>query len=90
MARAIILLPFVLLSALYCVVAFNVAVLPQQRRCFFEMLDKGDYFHISFQVGEGGHLDIDFWVSESNFTPRIVLADKAFHTEILTLQLGDQ
>ncbi|KAF9564000.1 p24 complex component [Mortierella alpina] len=27
------------------------------------MLDKGDYFHISFQVGEGGHLDIDFWAS---------------------------
>ncbi|KAF9946933.1 p24 complex component [Mortierella alpina] len=27
------------------------------------MLDKGDYFHISFQVGEGGHLDIDFWAN---------------------------
>ncbi|KAF9986731.1 p24 complex component [Mortierella antarctica] len=40
----------VLLSALYCVAAFNVGVPPQQRRCLFEMLDKGDYLHISFQL----------------------------------------
>ncbi|KAG9319220.1 hypothetical protein KVV02_003766 [Mortierella alpina] len=63
MAHRLMFFSIVLLSALYCVTAFNVGVPPQQRRCFFEMLDKGDYLHISFQVGEGGHLDIDFWAT---------------------------
>jgi hypothetical protein len=34
----------------------------QEQRCFFEILERGDHLHISYQVGEGGHLDIDFWV----------------------------
>ncbi|CAO3563177.1 unnamed protein product [Mortierella alpina] len=66
MAHQLFFFVIVLLSALYGVVAFSVSVPPQQRRCFFEMLDKDNFFHISFQVGEGGHLDIDFWLTDPN------------------------
>ncbi|KAI1320671.1 p24 complex component [Mortierella claussenii] len=53
-----------ILATLRAVAAFNVVVPAHERRCFFEFLEKGDHLHVSFQVGEGGHLDIDFWVSD--------------------------
>jgi len=51
------------LATLQAVAAFNVVVPAQERRCFFENLDVKDNLHISYQVGEGGHLDIDFMAS---------------------------
>ncbi|KAF9584602.1 p24 complex component [Lunasporangiospora selenospora] len=55
-----------LLVTLQLTAAFNLVVPAQERRCFFEDLEKEDNIHVSFQVGEGGHLDIDFWVSDPN------------------------
>ncbi|KAG0084988.1 p24 complex component [Podila epicladia] len=52
------------LATLQAVVAFNVVVPAQERRCFFENLDVKDNLHISYQVGEGGHLDIDFMITD--------------------------
>ncbi|KAK3827599.1 MAG: supernatant protein factor, C-terminal domain-containing protein [Benniella sp.] len=52
------------LVALQSVAAFNVVVPAQEQRCFFEILERGDNLHISYQVGEGGHLDIDFWITD--------------------------
>lgn len=49
--------------ALHAVDAFNVNVPAGDQRCFFEVLEKGDNLRVSFQVAEGGHLDVDFSVS---------------------------
>ncbi|KIL68285.1 hypothetical protein M378DRAFT_191260 [Amanita muscaria Koide BX008] len=32
--------------------------------CFFEDLHKNDKMTVTYQVGGGGHLDIDFWLTE--------------------------
>jgi hypothetical protein len=33
-----------------------------RKECFFEDLHEHDQMTVTYQVGEGGHLDIDFWV----------------------------
>ena len=63
MLRKLTALAVTLVVALQSVSAFNVVVPAGERRCFFENLEKGDSLHVSYQVGEGGHLDIDFWVN---------------------------
>jgi hypothetical protein len=62
MLRKLAILTIALVASIQTAAAFNVIVPAQERRCFFETLDKGDNLHVSFQVGEGGHLDVDFWV----------------------------
>ncbi|KAG9072022.1 p24 complex component [Linnemannia hyalina] len=51
------------LVTIQSVAAFSIDVPPQEQRCFVEMLDKDDNLHVSFQVGDGGNLDIDFWIT---------------------------
>ena len=34
-----------------------------KKECFFEDLHAEDKMTVTYQVGGGGHLDIDFWVS---------------------------
>ncbi|KAF9311720.1 p24 complex component [Podila horticola] len=63
------------LATLQAVAAFNVVVPAQERRCFFENLDVKDNLHISYQVGEGGHLDIDFMASITD--PSDILVEDA-------------
>ncbi|KAF9390304.1 p24 complex component [Podila verticillata] len=63
MLNKVAFLTVAVLATLQAVAAFNVVVPAQERRCFFENLDVKDNLHISFQVGEGGHLDIDFMAS---------------------------
>ncbi|KAF8964607.1 p24 complex component [Entomortierella lignicola] len=63
MLRKLVLFTVAVLVTLQSVAAYNVIVPAQQRRCFYEVLEKGDNLHISFQVGEGGNLDIDFWIT---------------------------
>ena len=36
-----------------------------KKECFFEDLHAEDKMTVTYQVGGGGHLDIDFWVSPS-------------------------
>lgn len=62
MLRKLALIVVTTLITIQIVVAFSIAVPPQEQRCFFEILDKEDNLHVSFQVGDGGNLDIDFWV----------------------------
>ncbi|KAF9930498.1 p24 complex component [Linnemannia zychae] len=64
----ITLLTVTLLVTLQTVAAFGVVVPAGERRCFFETLEKEDNLHVTFQVGEGGHLDIDFWLTDPNDT----------------------
>ncbi|KAF9917842.1 p24 complex component [Lobosporangium transversale] len=66
MLHKLTLLAVAVLVTLQSVAAFNVVVPAGERRCFFENLEKGDTFHVSFQVGEGGHLDIDFFMTNPN------------------------
>ncbi|KAG0360925.1 supernatant protein factor C-terminal domain-containing protein [Gamsiella multidivaricata] len=68
MFHKLTLLAVTLLVTIQSVAAFNVVVPAQERRCFFEVLEKGDNLHVSFQVGEGGHLDIDFWMTDPDGT----------------------
>ncbi|KAJ6539069.1 emp24/gp25L/p24 family/GOLD-domain-containing protein [Mycena capillaripes] len=35
-----------------------------KKECFFEDLHKHDKMTVTYQVGGGGHLDIDFWLSD--------------------------
>lgn len=42
--------------------AFMINVKPHEQNCFYETLATGDRLDLSFQVADGGHLDIDFWV----------------------------
>ncbi|KAK2466481.1 hypothetical protein APHAL10511_002123 [Amanita phalloides] len=34
------------------------------KECFFEDLHKNDKMTVTYQVGGGGHLDIDFWLTD--------------------------
>ncbi|KAF9302680.1 p24 complex component [Mortierella antarctica] len=52
--------------ALHAVDAINVNVPAGDQRCFFEVLEKGDNLRVSFQVAEGGHLDVDFSLTDPN------------------------
>ncbi|KAJ3375738.1 p24 complex component [Allomyces arbusculus] len=46
--------------------AFTVRVAPHTSTCFYEDLRVDQKTLITFQVGEGGSLDVDFWVSDPN------------------------
>ncbi|KAK7060221.1 p24 complex component [Paramarasmius palmivorus] len=35
-----------------------------KKECFFEDLNKNDKMTVTYQVGGGGHLDIDFWLAD--------------------------
>lgn len=37
---------------------------PHSRECFFEDLHSGDQMTLTYQVGGGGHLDIDVWMRD--------------------------
>ncbi|KAJ3385562.1 p24 complex component [Lobulomyces angularis] len=53
-------------SFIIFIVSFEVEVSEDeahQQECFYEILKKNDRLDLSFQVAEGGHLDIDFWIS---------------------------
>ncbi|KAF9540120.1 p24 complex component [Mortierella hygrophila] len=63
MLRKLALLVVATLVTIQSVAAFSIDVPPQEQRCFVEMLDKDDNLHVSFQVGDGGNLDIDFWIT---------------------------
>ncbi|KAG0338492.1 p24 complex component [Podila humilis] len=52
--------------ALHSAHSFNFIVPAGEQRCFFEILDKGDFLYVSFQVAEGGHLDVDFSLHDPN------------------------
>ncbi|KAF9431978.1 p24 complex component [Entomortierella beljakovae] len=68
---AILFIAFVAL--LHTVSAFGINVAAGEDRCFHEDVETGDNIHISFQVGDGGNLDIDFWITD----PRGTIVEEA-------------
>ncbi|KAI8098926.1 emp24/gp25L/p24 family/GOLD-domain-containing protein [Halteromyces radiatus] len=57
---------FITLTIAFCLFAtinaLSVDIQPHSEECFFEDLDVGDKLTVSYQVGEGGNLDIDFMI----------------------------
>ncbi|KAI9261066.1 COPII-coated vesicle protein [Sporodiniella umbellata] len=45
--------------------AMNTYVGPGMVDCYFQELEVGEKLIVSFQVGEGGNDDIDFWIQDS-------------------------
>jgi len=46
--------------------AHMIEVAAQKKECFFEDLHVNDQMTVTYQVGGGGHLDIDFWLADPN------------------------
>ena len=63
--RAVLLFAVVasLASTVSAFSAFTINIGASEKQCFYEILGKGDRLDLSFQVSDGGNLDIDFWVS---------------------------
>ncbi|KAE9406030.1 supernatant protein factor, C-terminal domain-containing protein [Gymnopus androsaceus JB14] len=53
---------FFALQSIVCAHLIDVAA--GKKECFFEDLHKQDKMTVTYQVGGGGHLDIDFWLSD--------------------------
>ncbi|KAL7750836.1 p24 complex component [Sorochytrium milnesiophthora] len=60
----LLLLVFVLSSLVHDATAFTIRLPPHQQQCFFEPLKVDQTLAISYQVGYGGKMDADFWVSD--------------------------
>ncbi|ORZ13956.1 emp24/gp25L/p24 family/GOLD-domain-containing protein [Absidia repens] len=56
----------VVLCILKVINALSVDIQPHSEECFFEDMDIGDKLTVSYQVGEGGNLDIDFMIKDSD------------------------
>ncbi|KAG9317259.1 COPII-coated vesicle protein [Chiua virens] len=54
---------FLALSPLL-IFAHKINVAPSTKECFFEDLHEHDQMTVTYQVGEGGHLDVDFWLAD--------------------------
>ncbi|KAJ3052009.1 p24 complex component [Rhizophlyctis rosea] len=48
--------------------AYSVIVPANKKECFYEILEKDDRLDLTFQVGDGGNLDIDFWITNPKDT----------------------
>ncbi|KAI9486788.1 MAG: COPII-coated vesicle protein [Benjaminiella poitrasii] len=53
-----------LLLILQNVYTMTIELKPGQVECFYEDLEVGEKITVSYQVGEGGNLDIDFWMQD--------------------------
>ncbi|KAJ7591328.1 emp24/gp25L/p24 family/GOLD-domain-containing protein [Mycena floridula] len=53
-----------LVFSVLLVQAHMIDVHAGKKECFFEDLHKNDKMTVTYQVGGGGHLDIDFWLSD--------------------------
>ncbi|CAG8441485.1 13516_t:CDS:2 [Ambispora gerdemannii] len=53
---------FLLLCFIYFSTAHTITLQPHAKECFFEDLHIDDKMTVTFQVGDGGNMDIDFWI----------------------------
>lgn len=58
--------------------AHMIDVVAGKKECFFEDLHKQDKMTVTYQVGGGGHLDIDFWVRR--LTSSTVVSHSSIYT----------
>lgn len=42
---------------------FTMTIKPLDKACFYEILEVEERFDLSFQVVEGGNMDVDFWIN---------------------------
>ena len=54
---------FILTVLSSAISAHLIEVTAGKKECFFEDLHINDKMTVTYQVAEGGYLDIDFWVS---------------------------
>ncbi|CAO1618281.1 unnamed protein product [Jaminaea pallidilutea] len=64
---ALVLLP-VLWAFFQQTSAHMVELAPSSKECFFEDLNPADELTLTYQVGGGGHLDVDVWLDDPNGT----------------------
>lgn len=57
-----VLIAFSILFIINQCLAYTVTIAPNDKECFFEDLHHDDKMTITFQVGDGGNMDIDFTV----------------------------
>ncbi|KAG2222582.1 hypothetical protein INT45_008701 [Circinella minor] len=62
--KLLLLVIATLVCVLKTVTAISIDIPAHGQHCFFEELAKGDKMTVTFQVGEGGNLDIDFLISD--------------------------
>ncbi|KAF8165022.1 emp24/gp25L/p24 family/GOLD-domain-containing protein [Crassisporium funariophilum] len=55
---------FILITLPFLVPAHLIEVQAGKKECFFEDLHVHDKMTVTYQVGDGGHLDIDFWLAD--------------------------
>ncbi|CAG7848467.1 Endosomal protein P24B Flags: Precursor [Serendipita indica DSM 11827] len=60
----VLLAGLVLLFLSNSVFAHTIEIPASQKECFFEDLHTHDQMTVTYQVGGGGHLDIDFWLAD--------------------------
>ncbi|KAF8559069.1 supernatant protein factor, C-terminal domain-containing protein [Imleria badia] len=60
---ALLCISLLALSPLF-VWAHKIHIPASTKECFFEDLHENDQMTVTYQVGEGGHLDIDFWLTD--------------------------
>ncbi|RUS15407.1 COPII-coated vesicle protein [Endogone sp. FLAS-F59071] len=63
-AAACLFLVLLLACLLHTAHPASINIPAHGKECFFEELNKGDRMTVTFQVGEGGNLDVDFWLSD--------------------------
>ncbi|KAI0068887.1 supernatant protein factor C-terminal domain-containing protein [Artomyces pyxidatus] len=67
--HSIFILSLSILSLLLNLVSAHlIEVVASQKECFFEDLHINDKMTVTYQVGGGGHLDIDFWIADPDGT----------------------
>ncbi|KAI8382307.1 emp24/gp25L/p24 family/GOLD-domain-containing protein [Blakeslea trispora] len=64
MSNKVVLLVVALVCLLKTALAVNIDIPAHENECFYEELNYGDRLSLTYQVGEGGDYDIDFWVSD--------------------------
>ncbi|EIW76157.1 COPII-coated vesicle protein [Coniophora puteana RWD-64-598 SS2] len=55
---------FLLLAIIPLISAHMIEVAASKKECFFEDLHENDQMTVTYQVGDGGHLDIDFTLTD--------------------------
>lgn len=60
----LLLLFAIALCAVQYVYTLSIEIKPGEVDCYYEDLEVGERVTISYEVGDGGNLDIDFWISD--------------------------
>ncbi|UZJ52425.1 hypothetical protein CBS101457_001745 [Exobasidium rhododendri] len=77
---------FVFLSILQVCSGHMIELEASSKECFFEDLNPGDQMTLTYQVGGGGHLDIDATLTDPNHEKLFELLKKDTGTYSLTAQ----